>query len=422
MNTMIRDAVEEAFEQELVLTDDLGTMEERLAARLRTLGREVLQRIVDRQDHGYQGSARPCPCGQSQRFLGYRPLQVQTLWGLIVIRRAYYWCSACGASQVPYDAQAGLGPEHLSPGLARACCLLATEDSFAQSSRKLQELLGPSVSPKTLERVVHHVGRHVLEQQEQELSTFRQDRQPPEAQVRPPQRLYVTADGTTVHQQDGWHEIKLGRLYWEDERLERQQRTVGRQDPAETFGWRLWLEACRCGLRETPEVVFLGDGAGWIRSLWREHFPRATFIVDWFHASEHLWQCGQELWGEGTAQARRWSQQREKWLWAGQTERLLADLAEQVPRCRGRKRKALQSLHRYVRTNQPQMQYDRFRSQGYDIGSGAVEGACKHVVGGRLKRSGMIWSRQGCAATLALRVTWLNGQWSALWASKPLVA
>ncbi len=68
------------------------------------------------------------------------------------------------------------------------------------------------------------------------------------------------------------------------------------------------------------------------------------------------------------------------------------------------------------------MRYDVFRAAGYDIGSGAVEGACKHVVGKRLKQSGMIWTRVGSSSMLALRVAWLNKEWEQLWSKKPLAA
>jgi hypothetical protein len=87
------------------------------------------------------------------------------------------------------------------------------------------------------------------------------------------------------------------------------------------------------------------------------------------------------------------------------------------------------------------MRYDKFREKGYDIGSGAVEGACKHVVGKRLtclradtclraphrqthrqKGSGMIWSRKGSSPTLALRILWLNKEWDPFWGTKPLAA
>lgn len=66
--------------------------------------------------------------------------------------------------------------------------------------------------------------------------------------------------------------------------------------------------------------------------------------------------------------------------------------------------------------------YDKFRDMGLDIGSGRVEAACKSVVGIRMKRSGMRWSRRGSQTTLSLRVARMNGQWEALWAKLPLAA
>ncbi len=421
MDSTMLDRLEEVFGDELALLPDLGRLEAAVAGKMRTLGRGLLERVLRRQPNGYEGSSKPCACGGRKRFVSHRRRQVHTTFGWVEIERAYYHCLDCGAAEAPYDRSAGLGSEQVSPALAKACCLLAVDDSFAESSRKVQELLGERVSAKTVERLVHQVGGQVLRGQDGQLESFRQDRQAPAAEARP-RRLYVAADGTTAHERDGWHEVKAGRLYWQDERFGRHSWTVARFDDSATFGWHLWLAACRCGLREASEVVFLGDGAAWIRSEHGRHFRRATFIVDWYHASEHVWDCGKVLFGEGTAATEAWSRERETWLWEGQTQRLLADLVQTIPRHRRSKREALVSLQRYVRTNKHEMRYDLFRSKGYDIGSGAVEGACKHVVGKRLKQSGMIWTRRGSSTTLALRVTWLNRQWADLWASKPLAA
>ena len=38
------------------------------------------------------------------------------------------------------------------------------------------------------------------------------------------------------------------------------------------------------------------------------------------------------------------------------------------------------------------MDYRRYRANGWFIGSGIVEAGCKHVVGQRLKQSGMFWT------------------------------
>ena len=71
------------------------------------------------------------------------------------------------------------------------------------------------------------------------------------------------------------------------------------------------------------------------------------------------------------------------------TKKLLDDLKAQRKKYRGSKREAVDTSIRYVSDNEEEMRYDVFREKGYDIGSGAVEAACKNVVGKRLKQSGM---------------------------------
>jgi hypothetical protein len=167
-------------------------------------------------------------------------------------------------------------------------------------------------------------------------------------------------------------------------------------------------------------VVVNGDGAAWIRTERDRHFLRATFIIDWYHAVEHLWTCGKALFGDGSLGSAQWVKKRKNGLWRGRVEKVLWNLEQHLPLYGGERRKALEDLIRYLRTHREQMRYDKFREKGYDIGSGAVEGACKHVVGKRLKGSGMIWSRKGVSSTLALRILWLNKDWEPFWRTKPL--
>jgi hypothetical protein len=321
----------------------------------------------------------------------------------------------------PYDDASGLGSEQVSPGLAKACCLLAVDDSFEQSSRKIEAITGQKVSDNTIERVVCQVGSVAQEQQNQRLQRFSDDKQIPESRTKP-ERLYVAVDGTTVHETDGWHECKVGTVYFEDERKRRESCYVGRFDNSENFGWHVWLAACRCGFRQAREVIYLGDGAPWIRTEHHRHFGRATFIIDWYHASEYVWDCGKKLFGEGTKATEEWVKKHLDLLWDGWTKKLLDNLKEQRKQYRAAKREAIDTLVRYISTNEEQMRYDLFRAKDYDIGSGAVEGACKNVVGKRLKQSGMIWTRLGSSSVLTLRVSWPNDEWEQLWQRKPLAA
>jgi hypothetical protein len=421
MDNRILNLLEEAYGEELALVQgDLGQLEQSVGTVVKSLGLGLLQRLVDRGRNGYQGTCVACACGDWMRFVGHRSREVHTVFGWITVQRAYYWCPQCGRSKIPYDEASGLGSEQLSPALAKACCLLAVDSSFSEVSKKVGRLFGEEVCDTTVERLVHQVGSVSIQQQEQ-LERFGVQREIPISQVQP-QRLYVSVDGTTVHEQEGWHEAKMGCIYWQDEHWREHKYYVGRFCTSEVFGWQMWLAACRYGLREALEVVYLGDGAAWVRREHERHFHRAIFIIDWYHASEHVWDCGRVLFGEGTAAAEHWVNKRLSLLWEGQTRELLEDLQQQYRSHRGGKREALEDLCRYLSTNEQQMRYDVLRAKGYDIGSGAVEGACKHVVGKRLKQSGMIWTRAGSSATLALRICWLNGQWDSFWEQKPLAA
>jgi hypothetical protein len=72
----------------------------------------------------------------------------------------------------------------------------------------------------------------------------------------------------------------------------------------------------------------------------------------------------------------------------------------------------------YFTNNTERMRYNKYREKGYHIGSGAVESACKHVVGQRLKQAGMRWSVQGADAILQLRILWKNGEWNRFWKNR----
>ena len=59
------------------------------------------------------------------------------------------------------------------------------------------------------------------------------------------------------------------------------------------------------------------------------------------------------------------------------------------------------------------MKYDEYLSAGYPIGSGVVEGACRHLVKDRMEGTGMRWRVHGAQAVLSLRSIYVNGDWDA---------
>jgi hypothetical protein len=336
------------------------------------------------------------------------------------VRRAYYHCKTCRRGQIPYDRDSGLGPGQLSNRLAAAGSLLAAQNSFEEASRMLWELVGVRVDDNTLAEAAERAGSVAMDRRDALVQEALESRRPPSPQVQP-QRLYISTDGTTAPTRAGWREVKCGAVYWEDAVEGHQSRYAGRIEDCEAFGRRLWYLACECGLRQAQEVVVIGDGAPWIWNQATLRFWRAKQILDWYHASEHVWACADALYGEGTKAAGRWANGMLGVLYEHGGRALLKRLRRSC-RSRGGAPEALAGLIGYVGPNVERMDYPSYRAAGLSIGSGPVESACKRLVGGRLKGPGMRWSRAGADAILALRIAWLNGEWEDFWESKPLAA
>lgn len=399
---------------------DLDRLEGKVAGLVRRVGREALQRVMDAGRKGYEGSQRPCGCGHWQRFVSNRSKQVVTMLGPIRIRRAYYRCEQCGQGELPYDRASGLGSGQLSNRLAGAVSLLAVHVGFAQAAEVAEQLLGVRVDDNTVQQTSERAGAEQMRREDASLEEFHKTREFPREESQP-ERLYVALDGTTGLTREGWREVKCAVVYWDQGGGGRELRYAARLTPSEAFGEQVWYLGCRYGLRGAQELVVLGDGAEWIWKQVGIYVPRATQILDWYHASEHLWACANELYGEGTPAAKKWAKRMEGVLWeSGGT--VLLDRLRGSQRSRSKGSESLAGLIGYVQRHVQRMAYPTYRARGLDVGSGPVESACKRLVGGRLKQGGMRWSEAGANAILALRTVWFNGQWRGFWDSKPLAA
>ena len=421
VTTIAQEVLAYLVQEGVRLSDDLGEAEAVLREEALKIGGRALQLHLEGRKLGYEGSSRVCVCGGSQRFVEYRPKTMSTLLGEVTIRRAYYRCGDCGASCLPYDELVGLGRGQVSVGLAKAATLLGVQEPFELGSKMLYELTGQRLSERTVERLTHQVGG-VSQAEEEALAEGSKTWKAPAAEVEV-KRLYVAVDGVMVRENEGFHEAKTVVCYWDTPQGKREARYTVRFEGAAAFASFVWALACRCGMKSAEEVVLLGDGAKWIWEHVAPLLEGATCIVDWFHALEHVWECGNRLHGEETPAAKEWVKEIEALLWDGNVREILRRLEVERSATRSPpKRAALEALATYLGNQDDRLAYDKFRARGLDIGSGRVEAACKHVVGVRMKRSGMRWSRKGSQSTLSLRVAWMNQNWDALWAKRPLAA
>lgn len=168
--------------------------------------------------------------------------------------------------------------------------------------------------------------------------------------------------------------------------------------------WR--RQAARLGLTATAAVTAIADGAKWIWRQWEANLPGAVGVLDIFHASERLWAAARVRFGEGTAATRAWAEARRATLLVGGASALIAELNDP----------AWAELRSYFEPHRGHNDYAARLAAGQSIGSGMVEGACKQVVGRRLKQTGARWKVRRVERMAALCAVQASDQWDAYWA------
>src|SRR3954464_1051850 len=184
----------------------------------------------------------------------------------------------------------------------------------------------------------------------------------------------------------------------------------------------LWLadEVIRRNPQGSKPVNFLSDGERALHDRQGEYLPQETVcILDLFHVMERLWKVAWCLFDEKTQkrEAHQWLEERLKRLLEGKVDSVIRGMRYQATQrgLKGQKRKTVQDAAEYLEGNRDRMKYDEYLAAGYPIGSGVVEGACRHLVKDRMERTGMRWLPSGAQAMLDLRATYLNGEWDAFW-------
>ena len=169
------------------------------------------------------------------------------------------------------------------------------------------------------------------------------------------------------------------------------------------------------GSGKTIQIVTDGDTD--LEDYTRDFFPGAMHTLDIMHAIEYLWKARACLYKEGSRELALWVEEMKDLLYAGRTLKLINELGRKLdplPR-RGAtnvsKRKRLDGIIGYLAIRRGMMRYDRLRREDYEIASGVVEGAVKHVIAKRFDNGSMRWIRERAEALLQLRCIEINGDW-----------
>jgi len=442
---------------EKALKDDtpIHEVEEELVAALRTLGRSAVEAFIERQGDG--------DVGETVAHNGHRLRRLPD-----VVRDRYFsafgpvWIEQYGYATRPTQkielkplaVKLGLPESGYSYVVQRWDGILSVNNSYGEVSTQLDELLGISQSTRSLTGIASSMAVYAQQFQATQRTP------PPQSEG---ELLVVTSDckGVPMRQYPDEKKPKKKRLGKGEKRgtkrmacvggiytidrfersvdevlddIRRKKRQGGRPEPQNkrlranltrevngrtlnakdaTFGW-LRHEADQRNPHSEKTVVCIMDGETKLWDKQREMFPEAVDVLDIFHVMEHLWPCVLRFEAENTPEACRLFDKQFRGILEGRIGRMIGAFRQMAVK-RKLKPGALNKLEEhlgYFERNRDRMKYDEYLEQGFPIGSGVVEGACRNLVKDRMERTGMRWRTSGAQAILDLRAIYLNGDWS----------
>ena len=356
-----------------------------------------------------------------------------SLFGPLTIHRPYYHCRHCHGGDAPWDAQLRLSSRQLTPAAEELAALAGTLEPFEEASQSsLRRMAGLRLSESTVERVTEAAGMRLGALLDSGYSVGDEGSWSWRCDAQGRRCAYVSLDAVAVPRQGpegkaaDWRMAWVGTIY-----------NPGKADDAGRNGWhqatyvasirdlskfRLLLrrQATAVGFDQAQQQIAISDGGTGLEPLFRELFPRAEVIVDFWHARERLVKLAAELFPSDEAARKGWIDARGHQLRHEGGAAVLATLeGMELDDLRDTARQAHAEHTGYFRNHMHKMDYPRYRANGWQIGSGPVESACKTVVSRRLKQSGMRWGDSGGDALCHIRALYRSGprRWQSFWAN-----
>ena len=328
---------------------------------------------------------------------GHSHIPVKMIWGDCRLRVAKWRCAKDRLVVTVYPER--LDGSGLSPESLKRCLDLSTRLPFREAleALKIQDM---EISRGRHERLSQGYGKQVLENLEHWVA----ETEDLDSDVyKLPESYVIQIDGVMVLETDKpvkgqceGREVKQALIHKLGDSTKKHH--IAQACTSDDF--QDWTKALakQVGIHKEDYLIGLADGALWIDEAFAALGIRLR-ILDVYHATEYLDKVMKALnYDDETRQAHR-----ESWCRGDINARLW--LKHHLPKdsvIQTWSDEAQQAVT-YLQKRLDQMDYWSFREKGYPIGSGAIEGANKSVIGARMKRSGMRWSKNGVNRMAALR-------------------
>jgi hypothetical protein len=179
---------------------------------------------------------------------------------------------------------------------------------------------------------------------------------------------------------------------------------------SKVFGRQMAREAKRRRFFEAMARAFLGDGLAWNWSIWKEHFPTFTPILDFIHVLSYLFLAAKAVHQKA---ADAWDQYLV-WMrgcWQGDVAQVLEELQQWQTKLGEPSKETTENDPRqliartitYLRNNQSRMDYPAYRREGLPVTTAWMESLVKEL-NYRVKGTEMFWNDpEGAEAILQVR-------------------
>ncbi len=431
---------------------DLHEVERSLLRQLLELGGTLLRYHLAERGTGREGGVVMRE-GEPLPFYDKRNRSYLSIFGKLDSERAYFYKEG-HAGVFPLDVELNLPKTRYSYLLQEFGELIGVNQAYDRVTDYLERLLGVSFWKQGVEKVAQQAGKTVqgfYEQKEApptseegELLVAAIDgkgvplrRKAPPKQLPPPKgpkkdkkKEAVVSAVYTIERnvrvpEDLLREIdKNGYVVEPIEKPPERRKPQHKRVRATMEGKDAAFEEVRRQFEERDpdgkkERVALSDGDQnlQIRALDLAGASGITLVLDVLHVLTYLWAAAYAFHEQGSVEAGRWVLGKLKLLLEGKVGYVIGGLRQSIKKrkLRGKKREAVQKAIDYMDKNREFMRYDEYLAKGYPIGSGVVEGACRHLVKDRMELAGMHWSKPGAQAVLELRAVETNGDWGEFW-------
>lgn len=285
-------------------------------------------------------------------------------------------------------------------------------DCYSNSEEVLLNLLDLEVSAMQVYRVTDSYGA-MLEKAAQEEAVAADI-----LEVKEGECIYGMLDGTMILTREGWKEGKLGRVFKAGDCIEespdrgwiRKSLYEGYLGSSSVFADR-FERKLDCYEYLKGNLIFITDGAPWIKNWLEDAYPQATLILDFYHAYQHLCDFAKEYFKEDEPR-NSWLEIQKALLLESCAKDVIANI-QKLKTGKGKKGEMKEHLLAYYQGNIRRMDYKRYAKMGAGlIGSGPIESAHRQVIQKRMKQSGQRWTKKGAQNMLQLRCCTRSGRWN----------